>query len=247
MPENSPIIVLSQVAFAYDRQPILTNIDLTIHHRDFIGIIGPNGSGKTTLLKLILGLMQPDSGTIRINGQPPEKARHDIGYVPQFANFARDFPVSVLDVVMMGLLGQATKFGPFRKEERDQARNTLETVGASDFEKRRIGRLSGGQLQRVLLARALVNQPDILLLDEPTSNIDARAEESFFDLLHRLNQQITIMLVSHDLGFITTHVNRVACVNRTLVCHPTAEITSDVIASLYETPVGIIKHHHTVD
>ncbi|MCF7853398.1 MAG: ABC transporter ATP-binding protein [Candidatus Pacebacteria bacterium] len=242
----TPAIAIRSVTFGFTEEPVLEDIFLDIAPKDFIGIVGPNGSGKTTLLKLILGLYTPDKGFVEVLGKTPEKARPNLGYVPQFTNFDRHFPVTVLDAVMMGRLSSTRTFGPFTASDKERAQDALRTVGSEHLGKRLIGRLSGGQLQRVLLARALVSAPSILLLDEPTANIDVKAEESFFDLLQRLNDRVTIALVSHDIGFITSHVNRVACVNRTLVCHPTTKISSETIAAMYERPVEAIEHSRKI-
>lgn len=247
MTSPEPVISIRDVNFTYGGSAtVLADISLDVMDNDFLGIIGPNGSGKTTLLKLILGLLKPDTGSITIRGRPSAQALEKVGYVPQFANFDRDFPASVQEAVMLGLLRESSYFGIFRREERHKAGEALEKVGAGDLEHRRIGQLSGGELQRVLVARALASDPDVLLLDEPTASIDYRAEENFFDLLRRLNQEVTIMVVSHDIGFITSHVNRVACLNRTLICHPTEELSSELLASVYETPVEMIAHQHHV-
>jgi zinc transport system ATP-binding protein len=237
------VVQLEGVSIAFGPVPVLENINLTINQGDFIGIVGPNGSGKTTLLRIILGLIQPDCGTARILGKPPAKSRVDIGYVPQFIDFDRKFPISVLDAVMMGRLSSEPLLGPFKRESREAAIAALGRVKAEDLAKRRIGHLSGGQLQRVLLARAMVDNPKILLLDEPTANIDCRAEYDFFEMLHELNDNITIAMVSHDLGFISSHVTRIACVNRTLVCHPAQQITPEILAQLYGHSIDMIAHH----
>lgn len=238
-----PVISISDMTFSYGSgRPVLESVSLEVHAQDFLAVVGPNGSGKTTLLRLILGLLRPDSGTVRVQGKPPRQACGVMGYVPQFANFDRGFPANALDVVLMGLLSQTRHVGVFTGAQRGKARAALESVGAGHLRRAHIGSLSGGQVQRVLLARALVSDPAILLLDEPTASIDVQAEETFFDLLHRLNETVTIVLVSHDIGFITAHVNRVACVNRTLVCHPTSETSSQIIASMYDNPVEFIEH-----
>ncbi|MFW6414355.1 MAG: metal ABC transporter ATP-binding protein [Verrucomicrobiota bacterium] len=248
MPEipEQPVIKLRDVTFAYERRPVLQDVSLDIMPRDFLGIIGPNGSGKTTLLKIILGLLTPDSGTVEIEGHRKAGAAGLIGYVPQFAWFDRDFPISVMETVLMGLLSRTGMIGPYGKEAKEKARRTLQLVNADNLVDRQIGEISGGELQRALVARALVHEPRVLLLDEPTANIDYQAEESFFDLLHRLNENITIVLVSHDIGFVTSHVNRVACLNRTLICHPTEDISGDMISNIYQTPVDLVAHHHRI-
>ena len=241
---NTPIIQLRNINFSYNGRKVLKDVSLDIMERDFLGIIGPNGGGKTTLLKIILGLLKPDSGEVKILPSSDNKAAGVIGYVPQFAYFDRDFPVSVLEAVLMGLLNDAPGIGPYRKGDKEKAREALKKVNAEELAERRIGGLSGGELQRVLVARALVSEPPVLLLDEPTASIDYKTEENFFDILHRLNKEITVGMVSHDIGFVTSHVNRVACLNRQLVCHPTTDISSDVIANLYQTPVDLVAHQH---
>lgn len=243
MPEK-PIVQLRGVTFAYERRPVLKDIDLEIMPRDFLGIIGPNGGGKTTLLKIILGLLTPDSGRIEIKGQTAKHKGGIIGYVPQFAYFDRDFPISVLETVLTGMLSRVRRIGPYGRKARQKAYQTLQLVNTENLANRQIGELSGGELQRVLVARALVHEPQVLLLDEPTANIDCQAEENFFDLLHRLNKDITIAMVSHDIGFVTSHVNRVACLNHTLVCHPTTDISSEIISNMYHTPVDLVAHQH---
>ena len=237
------VIQLEGVNVTFGPVPVLEDINLTINEGDFIGIVGPNGSGKTTLLKIVLGLLEPDSGHVSVLGKTAPKSCSSIGYVPQFMDFDRKFPISVLDAVMMGRLSSERILGPFTQGSRDAAMAALQRVKADDLSKRRIGNLSGGQLQRVLLARALVDDPKILLLDEPTANIDCRAEYDFFEMLHELNTQVTIAMVSHDLGFISSHVNRIACVNRNLVCHPARQITPAILAELYGHSIDMIAHH----
>ena len=205
-------------------------------------MVGPNGSGKTTLLRILLGLIHPLRGNVRVFGQPPERARHLVGYVPQHADLDSSFPISVVDVVLIGRLGKAPRFGRYRKTDRQAAEEAMEKVEIHDLRNRRFGALSGGQKQRVLMARALVGKPDLLLLDEPTTSIDGRVEQDIYELLKRLNEKVTIILVSHDLGFISSYVKHVACVNRRLVCNPTDEITGGVIEACYGAPVHMIKH-----
>ncbi len=247
-----PIINLQGVEFAYDSLPILSDIDLQVTEGEFLGIVGPNAGGKSTLLKLILGFLEPLKGRIEVLGQPPEDARRLLGYVPQYPSFSRDFPISVEQVVQLGLLGLNRPpgwygaFWPCRVSgsDRNTARQALAEVEAEDIATRQIGSLSGGQLQRVLLARALASRPRILILDEPTANIDQRLESEIFDLLKRLNDRMTILVVSHDVAFISRYVNRVACINRTLFCHHTDDIDGQVIQDLYGEHVRMIAHSH---
>ena len=238
-------VTISNLSFAYDGVPVLEGIDLAVPKGDFLGIIGPNGGGKTTLLRMILGFLKPQEGEILVFDHAPHLGCGFIGYVPQHAQLDRDFPVNVLDVVLMGRLAKAPSFGGYSRDDRDAAEEILRDVGQADLRNRRINTLSGGQLQRVLIARALVSDPDILLLDEPTASIDTRAEGGIYDLLRRINEErATIILVTHDLSFVSTHVKRVACLNRRLVCHPTRELTGEMLRELYQEPVKLVRHDH---
>jgi zinc transport system ATP-binding protein len=239
------LIALEHLSFRYNNGPlVLDNVDLHIGIGEFVGLVGPNGGGKSTLLKLILGLLKPQQGSIKVLGKPPQDSRRKLGYVPQFANFSRNFPVTVQDTVLMGRLSQTRHFFGYRKNDHAIARRTLAETGIEHLYKRQIHQLSGGQLQRVLIARALACEPEVLLLDEPTANIDMRAEEDIFDLLKRLNKRLSIILVSHDIGFISGYVGRVACLNRTMTCHHTDELTGDKIADMYNESVCAIHHEH---
>lgn len=252
MTQGDAIIRLNDVSFSYGSAPVLEYVSLDIYEGEFLGVVGPNAGGKSTLLKLILGLLSPQSGEIRIHGRKPADARRRLGYVPQYPNFPRDFPVTVEQTVLMGRLGLSSRKGwwhslipgKYSREDRQLTVQALEEVEADNLLKRQIGSLSGGQLQRVLLARALVAHPDILILDEPTANIDQRLETDIFDLLKQLNQRMTILVVSHDVGFISSYVNRVACINRTLVCHHTDAIDGQVIHNLYGEDVRMVAHSH---
>ncbi|NBB84389.1 MAG: ATP-binding cassette domain-containing protein, partial [Alphaproteobacteria bacterium] len=211
MDAAAPVVSLRRVGFAYGEVPVLEDVTLDIQRGEFLGLVGPNAGGKSTLLKLILGLLKPQRGEIRVLGRRPQRARRHIGYVPQYPAFSRDFPIRVLDVVLMGRLGLGPMLGGWRRRDRDAARRALADVEAGDLADRLVGALSGGQLQRVLLARALVGDPQMLILDEPTANIDHRLEGELFDLLAALNRRMTIVVVSHDIAFISSYVTRVAC------------------------------------
>jgi zinc transport system ATP-binding protein len=236
------VIEFGGVWFSYDGLPVLEDVDLAIRRGEFACIVGPNGGGKTTLLKLALGLIAPDRGLLRVLGRPPRRVRPRLGYTPQYVQFDAEFPASVMDVVLMGRLGIGRSIGPCRKEDRRAARDALAEVGLADHEKRSFAGLSGGQRQRVLIARALAARPDVLLMDEPTSNLDPRTEGELHDLLHRLNENATIALVSHDVGFVCEMVHRVICVNRTVSVHNTRELTAEVIAEMYGRHVRAIDH-----
>lgn len=241
----APVIELRGVSFAFDGPLVLADVDLQVPRGEFLGIVGPNAGGKSTLLKLVLGLIEPTAGQIRVLGGRPVKARRRLGYVPQYPAFARDFPITVEQVVLMGRLGAGHWFGAYSATDRAVARRAMAETEITALADRHIQQLSGGQLQRVLLARALAAEPEILLLDEPTANIDQRMESDIFDLLASLNDRMTILVVSHDVAFISGYVDRVACLNRTLMCHRTEEIDGHTIQELYGEDVRMVAHHHS--
>lgn len=240
----TPAVVLEQVDFAYADAPVLRSVDVCIHPGEFVCIVGPNGGGKTTLVKLLVGLLTPQRGTVRVFGEPPVVARRRVGYMPQQAQLDPQFPVSVLDVVLMGRAGSAPIFGGYRRDDREAARAALRDVELSDLASRSFAALSGGQRQRVLLARALVCQPQLLLLDEPMANLDIKVQDDLYRLLHDLSQRMTIIMVSHDVRFVSEQVRRVVCVNRTVHTHPTAELTIESISALFGHNVRVIRHDH---
>jgi zinc transport system ATP-binding protein len=238
------VIGVERLTFAYQATPVLQDVTFAIASREFVSVVGPNGGGKTTLLKLMLGLLQPQSGTVRIFGKPPLRVRERIGYVPQHAQFDPQFPVAALDVVLMGRLGISAAFGPARSADRRAALQALDEVGLADYARRPLPALSGGQRQRVLIARALASEPELLLLDEPTANLDIAVQGDFLELLHKLNERMTILLVSHDVGFVSQHVRTVICVARHVDVHPTSELNGRTISALYGGPVRFVQHSH---
>jgi zinc transport system ATP-binding protein len=239
---SDSVIEFTQVSFAYNDEPVLEDVSFSVERGDFVGIVGPNGGGKTTLLKLALGLLQPQRGTVKVLGKSPLSSRTHIGYVPQFMEIDREFPISVMDVVLMGRLTSHRLLGRYSAEDRAAAISAMQAVEIEDLKDRTIGQLSGGQRQRAFIARALASQPDILFLDEPTASVDSRVERDIYELLKDLNQKLTIVLVTHDLGFISSYVNKVACVNRRLICHPTQAITHEALLEIYKSPVNMIMH-----
>lgn len=244
-PASEPVIELQDVWFRFDDgPPVLEGVDLRVPDKEFIGVVGPNAGGKSTLLKIILGLYQPCRGRVKVLGDTPSRARSRIGYVPQYPSFSRDFPTDVLHAVLMGRLGLAGGLGGYSKTDHNRAREAMAETEIESLAGRHINTLSGGQLQRVLVARALVCEPRILLLDEPTSNIDQRVETDIFDYLREFNQRMTIVVVSHDIGFISKYVDRVACLNKTLICHDTADIDGRTIQELYGADVQMVAHRH---
>jgi len=207
-----------------------------------LSLIGPNGGGKTTLLKLIAGLIKPTDGTVKIFGENPERVRNLIGYVPQYGTFDRDFPASVLEVAMMGLLEKKTLFKQYSSKDREKVLQVLKKVDMEGLKGRHIGSLSLGQQQRVLIARALVTEPKLLLLDEPTASVDALLQTEFFELLAGLKKEMAIVFISHDLTAVSTYVEKIACLNRRLYYHNSNEISKEELEEAYCCPVEMIAH-----
>jgi len=237
------IISLENINFSYNNASlVLENINLEINAGEFIGIVGPNGGGKTTLFKLIMGLLKPTTGTVQVLGNSPESSRKLIGYVPQFSTFNRDFPISVKNMVLMGRLGNTRVVGGFTKQDKNIALQVLQKLEIEYLVNKPIAALSGGELQRVMIARALASRPKILLLDEPTANIDIHAEQNIFDLLKEINKQVTILIVSHDIGFVSHYIKRVACLNKTLICHRTSALSPEIIRQLYGDSIRAVRH-----
>lgn len=239
---SEEIISLRDVSFSYDGLMVLEDVNLSIYEDDFIGIIGPNGGGKSTLLKIILGLLSPTRGEVKVFGLSPRHKRHLIGYVPQQADFDHDFPVTVREVVLMGRLSHRGRSRSFTVEDSRISEEAMNLVEINDLADRQIGRLSGGQRQRVFLARALASEPRVLLLDEPTASVDTRAELDFFEILRDLNKRMAIVMVSHDVGMISAYVKTIACLRRSLIYHQSKEITGDMLDAAYQCPVDIIAH-----
>lgn len=238
---KNPIIEVSHLYFSYNGSPVLTDVSLNIAENEFVAFIGPNGGGKTTLIKLLLGLLKPDRGMIRIMGQRPAKVAHRIGYVPQDVSINKSFPISVMDVVLMGRL-HAHRWTRISREDRDAAESAMKSLEVSEYKNRKIDDLSGGQRERVFIARALATDPDILFLDEPTANIDSRGKSSLYALLKELNKTKTIFVVSHDTMVLSSYVTAVACVNKNVHYHDDAEITEEMLDMGYHCPVELIAH-----
>ena len=236
------IIDVSGVWFSFNGLPVLQDVNLSVPRGDFLVVIGPNGGGKTTLIKLMLGLIEPARGTVRVFGQPPRRAAHRIGYVPQNVHVNKTFPISVLDVVLMGRLRIGKGWSRHTPQDRQAAQTALEQMGVWDYRDRRFGDLSGGQLQRVFIARALVSGPEILFLDEAMASIDAQSRGEFYEALAELNRTVTIVAVSHDMMILSSHVKSVACVNRDLHHHESGEITQEMLNAAYRCPVDLVAH-----
>ncbi len=242
------ILEIKNLEFSYNGETVLKDVNLTFRQKDFIAIIGPNGGGKTTLLKLILGLLTPLKGTVLVDGKSPQEASPCIGYVPQDVHTNRSFPITAIDVVLIGRLDPKKRASRRSESSRRDALATLERMEMAAHADKKIGMLSGGQRQRVFIARALVAQPKLLILDEPTASIDTKGQAEFYRLLKDLNQDITVLVVSHDLLVISRYVKSVACVNKRLHYHDQAEITGDMLETIYPCtveevcPVELVAH-----
>jgi len=240
------LLDIHSLSAGYELNIVLSDIDFSVSENDFIGVIGPNGGGKTTLLKVILGLIKPVSGSIIFNKDLLKRNR--IGYMPQMSAGDTSFPVTVMDVVLSGLMIHKSVVARITSEDRKRAENVIDELGLRELRKSPLNKLSGGQLQRVFLGRAIIGSPALLLLDEPDNFVDATFENDFYQKLHDLNERMAILMVSHDVGTISSHVKSFACVNRKLHYHPSPEITSEQLSS-YDCPIQLISHGripHTV-
>jgi len=241
MPQ-SPVIHFENVSFSYNRGvSIIDKANITIRREESVCVVGPNGGGKTTLLKLILGLLKPEQGRVEVFGCDPRQARPRIGYMPQSLEFDPLFPITVFDVVLMGRLNSA---GWVNRADRLAAGQALAEVELEPLAQRAFCELSGGERQRVLMARALASEPEMMLLDEPTANVDIAVENRMFEFLKRLNERMTILMVSHDLGFVSRLVDHVICVNRTVAVHPTASLNQTVLDELFGKDLKVVRHDH---
>jgi zinc transport system ATP-binding protein len=235
------ILEFDNVTFSYNSTTVLENVSFTVGENELAYIVGPNGGGKTTLLKLILGLLQPDEGSIVVFGKPAHQVRKRVGYTPQHSHFDPHFPISTMEIVLMGRLGSSWS-GKYSKADRSIATEALNEMGLADSAESPFASLSGGQRQRVLIARALASQPELMLLDEPTANVDVEGEARLTEIIQNLSHQMTVLMVSHDLRFVSETVHRVICVNRHVAVHPTTEITDETIRSMYGENIRLIRH-----
>jgi zinc transport system ATP-binding protein len=229
-----PLIEVRDVTFGYGREVVLDHVNLQIQPRDFLAIIGPNGGGKTTLIKVILGLLRPWSGEVIV--RTPR-----LGYVPQFSTFDRSFPLRVSDVVLMGKLGRRGLVRRYTKEDRENVERILERLKLQDVALSHVSGVSGGQLQRVLIARALAGDPEALFLDEPTASIDAESREVLREILEELNQRIPVVVITHDVTSLSPMATHIACINRRLFYHG-AELDQQALEEVYGCPVELVAH-----
>ncbi|MDD5597063.1 MAG: ABC transporter ATP-binding protein [Victivallaceae bacterium] len=245
--QKNNIIEIKDLDFSYENNvPVLENVNLSFRELESACIVGPNGGGKSTLLYLLLGLLKPARGSIRVFGKPPVEARPDIGYMPQYINLDQDFPICVSEVVLMGRLRDGF-WGAYSRKDREVAMEAMTEMSVEHLAKRHFSELSGGQRQRVLIARALTCNPKLLLLDEPTANVDPGMQEQFYETLYELNQRMAILTVSHDLGFVSDKIDSVICVNRTVQVHPTNALDGNVITDMYGYDVNLIRHDYRCD
>jgi zinc transport system ATP-binding protein len=238
-----PVIECTKISYRVQERLILDSVDLNVRKGDFYAIIGPNGGGKTTLLKIILGLLEPTGGTVRVFGTTPREGRGKIGYVPQYRTFDFQYPITVEEMILSGRLSHIPGMvRSYAESDRERVRDTLVRLGISHLRDRELRRLSGGEQQRAIIARALVGNPELLILDEPMVYVDIPTEEQIFDLFSELKSNLTILVVTHDIGAVSSHVTRVACLNGRMYTHDTSEITEDMLTAAYHCPIDLIAH-----
>jgi zinc transport system ATP-binding protein len=237
----TPAVEIRALTTGYSAgRPVIENVSLVVPANDFLALIGPNGGGKTTLVKVILGLLRPWSGSVTVLGDTPSRAARRVGYVPQMVP-GHSFPVTALDVALMGRLGSTPPFHRYTSVDRAAALENLAFLGVAALARKPMDSLSGGQRQRVLIARALGTQPELLLLDEPVASVDQETQESFFNLLSKLNSSLAIVLVTHDVGAVSAHVKSIACINRHLVSHGST-LPPGAVTEAYGCPFELVAH-----
>ena len=242
-----PAVELEGVWAAYGTQAVLIDVHLRIEPGDFACVIGPNGGGKSTLLKVMLGLVRPTRGAVRIFGRPPATMRPHIGYVPQDPALDPDFPITVEQVVQTGRLGVEPPLGALSRKGRQACLRAMQAMQCAELRRRRFGQLSAGQRQRVLIARALACEPKLLLLDEPTSGLDVEAERRLYELLAELTGRLTIVMVTHDVGWVSRFVRTAVCVHHRVHVHPPGELTAEAIRDLFGRQVRLVTHAPPAD
>lgn len=243
MNENQSLLIqIESLSAAYESRTVLHDVNLCIYEKDFLGIIGPNGGGKTTLIKTILGLLKPSAGKINFynNNQPVNNI--SMGYLPQYNSIDHKFPISVEEVILSGLSSKKSLIGPFTNEHHDRVRQVVARMGLEGLEQRAIGQLSGGQLQRALLGRAIASDPQVVILDEPSTYIDKQFEARLYELLSEINHECAIILVSHDIGTVLQNVKSIACVNETLDYHPDTGVTPEWLERNFHCPIELVGH-----
>ena len=233
-------VEINDMSIKFNEQLILKDINFSIGEKDFVAIIGPNGGGKSTLLKVILGILTPDTGDVKVFGKEPKKVRNLMGYLPQNLQFDHDFPINVFETVLTGRYHGL--FKGYTKKDDEAVLQALKDVEMDKFKDRQISKLSGGQMQRVFIARAIVREPKLLIMDEPMASIDPEMQNSFYKLMSRLKNNMAIVLVSHDVGAVSTHVDKIACLNQELFYHGPVEDAADGLEEIYHCPIELISH-----
>jgi len=231
---------IENLSVSINKSPVLKDINMTLEEKDFLAIIGPNGGGKSTLIKAILNLIKPDKGKILIYGKKPEESLDIIGYLPQNTYFDLRFPINVFDVTLMGRYNGLLK--NYNKKDKEAVIDALNAVSMLEYKDRQISKLSGGQMQRIFIARALAREPKLLLLDEPTASVDPKMQESFYQLLLKLKEKMTIILVTHDVGAVSEYIDKIACLNQNLYYHGKPEGSANALQEAYGCPIDIIGH-----
>jgi zinc transport system ATP-binding protein len=234
------LVKLEDISFGYESEKVVEGVNLEICRGDFLGMIGPNGGGKSTILKLIMRLIKPWTGRITY-GKNDSGKEINIGYLPQYVNFDQKYPISIKEVILSGLMKRGSLSTRFKSHDRKKAEEILSQVGLEKIGNKSIGELSGGQMQRAFLGRAIISNPDLLILDEPATYVDNKFEAELYEFLEELNKTSAILLVSHDVGNITSNVKTIACVNHDLHYHPTNKINENILAT-YNCPVELITH-----
>ena len=233
-------VEINHLSIKFNEQLILNDINFSIEEKDFMAIIGPNGGGKTTLLKVILGILTPDEGKVKVFGKEPNKAKDLMGYLPQRLDFDHDFPINVFETVLMGRYHGLLK--KYSNQDHKAVIQALKDVEMDELKDRQISKLSGGQMQRVFIARAIVRDPKLLIMDEPMASIDPEMQHSFYELMSRLKNKMAIVLVSHDVGAVSTHVDKIACLNQKLYYHGPVEDSAEGLEEVYHCPIELISH-----
>lgn len=236
------VINIQDVWVCYGDVTVLESINLVVYEKEFLGIIGPNGGGKSTLLKVILGLLKPDKGSVKLLGNDPQRSRKNVGYVPQYTSSNLNFPINVWEVVLMGRMNNTGPLKRYKKHDLQAVENALKKVKMLEYKDRQIGELSGGQRQRVFIARALASDPKLLILDEPATGVDSVMQKEFYEVLEELKKEIAIIMVSHDISAVAIYVDKVACLNRKLHYHHSKELDPHDIEASYECPVELLAH-----
>lgn len=238
---SEPVLVeLKNVAVSYGRKQVLRDVSLTVREKDFLGIIGPNGGGKTTLVKTILGLLPVTEGTLTFYSEGKSVQGISIGYLPQYNQIDKKFPITVYDVILSGLKKKWWK--SYSKADHEAVRSMLKRMGVENMADRPIGALSGGQIQRVLLGRAIISRPEMVILDEPNTYMDKQFESQLYYILEEINKECAVVLVSHDIGAVLQNVRSIACVNETLDYHPDTELPDGWLEEKLNCPIDLVGH-----